>query len=61
MPFKSVGDEMSRFKKGDLHSGSHKGPKVTDAKQAIAIALSEKKKAASGQSALDGIKRATRK
>lgn len=36
---------MNEFKKGSLHSGSKKGPEVTNPKQAIAIALSEKRKA----------------
>jgi hypothetical protein len=36
---------MEEFKKGDLHSGSKKGPRVTNPKQAIAIALSEQRKA----------------
>lgn len=36
---------MEEFKKGSLHSGSKKGPKVTNPKQAIAIALSEQRKA----------------
>ncbi len=36
-----VADELHKFKEGTLHSGSKKGPKVTDRKQAIAIALSE--------------------
>ncbi len=35
---------MHEFKKGKLHSGSKKGPKVTNPKQAIAIALSEAKR-----------------
>ena len=35
---------MKEFKKGDLHSGSKKGPRVTNPKQAIAIALSEQRK-----------------
>ena len=38
---KRVSDELHKFKEGMLHSGSKKGPKVTDRKQAIAIALSE--------------------
>ena len=38
---KRVRDELSKFEAGSLHSGSRKGPKVTDWKQAIAIALSE--------------------
>jgi hypothetical protein len=38
---KRVKDELHKFKEGTLHSGCQKGPKVTDPKQAIAIALSE--------------------
>ena len=34
-------EEMNKFAKGDLHSGSKKGPIVTDRKQAIAISLNE--------------------
>ena len=44
MPFTSVGDELGRFKKGTLHSGSKNGPVVTNRKQAVAIALSEARK-----------------
>lgn len=36
---------MKEFKSGALHSGSKKGPVVKSRKQAIAIALSEAKKA----------------
>lgn len=32
---------MGEFKRGTLHSGSKKGPKVKSRQQAIAIALSE--------------------
>lgn len=32
---------MKEFKRGKLHSGSKKGPEVTNRKQAVAIALSE--------------------
>jgi hypothetical protein len=32
---------MGEFKRGELHSGSKKGPKVTNPKQAKAIAMSE--------------------
>lgn len=32
---------MKEYKEGELHSGSKKGPVVTNRKQAIAIALSE--------------------
>lgn len=35
---------MHEFGKGELHSGSKKGPKVTDKSQAIAIGYSEAKK-----------------
>lgn len=36
---------MDEWKSGKLHSGSKKGPIVTSQKQAIAIALSEQRKA----------------
>ena len=36
---------MHEFKEGKLHSGSKKGPEVESRKQAIAIALSEARKA----------------
>ena len=36
---------MKEYKAGALHSGSKKGPVVKSRKQAIAIALSEAKKA----------------
>ena len=36
---------MDEWKSGTLHSGSKKGPIVKNQKQAIAIALSEKRKA----------------
>ena len=35
---------MGEFKRGKLHSGSKKGPKVKSRKQAIAIALSEQRR-----------------
>ena len=35
---------MSEFKRGTLHSGSAHGPKVTNRKQAIAIALDEQRR-----------------
>lgn len=41
MPYDQV---MHKFKEGTLHSGSKKGPKVKNRKQAIAIMLSEKRK-----------------
>ena len=36
---------LNEFKAGTLRSGSKKGPKVKSSKQAIAIALSEERKA----------------
>jgi hypothetical protein len=47
MPYTEV---MHKFKTGNLHSGSKKGPKVSNPKQAIAIMLSEKRAAAKGKS-----------
>lgn len=35
---------MHEYKEDELHSGSKKGPKVSNPKQAIAIAISESKK-----------------
>lgn len=46
MPFDQV---MSKFKHGNLHSGSKNGPKVKNRKQAIAIMMSEKRKADNGK------------
>lgn len=40
-----VGKVMHEFKEGEPHSGSSSGPKVTSRKQAIAIGLSEARKA----------------
>lgn len=40
---------MHEYKEGDLHSGSKKGPRVKKRSQAIAIALSEAKKAKAGK------------
>ena len=48
---KDVRGIMEEFKSGELHSGSKSGPVVTNRKQAIAIALSEKRKQ-QGQSSL---------
>lgn len=36
---------MHEYKEGELHSGSKKGPMVSNPRQAIAIALSESRKA----------------
>jgi hypothetical protein len=44
-PKKVVGTEMHKFKRGDLHSGSKNGPKVKKRSQAVAIAMSEARKA----------------
>lgn len=54
---------MSKWGKGDLHSGSKSGPKVKNQKQAVAIMLSEKRAAKGGKKdyqskAVDGLKKA---
>ena len=43
-----VGKVMGEFKSGELHSGSKSGPVVKNRKQAVAIALSEARKAKKG-------------
>lgn len=42
---RKVAKVMDEFKAGKLHSGSKKGPEVTSRKQAVAIGLSEARKA----------------
>jgi len=42
---KKISKVMREYKEGKLKSGSKKGPKVKSRKQAIAIALSEARKA----------------
>jgi hypothetical protein len=42
---KKVTKVMKEYGKGELHSGSKKGPVVTNRKQAIAIGISEAKEA----------------
>lgn len=37
----AVKEVMGEFKRGTLHSGSGKGPKVKSRKQAVAIAMKE--------------------
>jgi hypothetical protein len=44
-----VGKVMHEYKHGELHSGSKQGPKVTSREQAIAIGMSEARKAAKGK------------
>lgn len=39
-----IADDMERYAKGKLHSGSKKGPVVKNPKQAIAISLSVARK-----------------
>ena len=43
---RKISKVLTEFKKGTLRSGSKKGPKVTNPKQAVAIAMSEGRKAA---------------
>ena len=40
----AVRSEVTKMNQGKLHSGSKRGPKVTNRKQAIAIGLSEARK-----------------
>jgi hypothetical protein len=40
---------LHEFKAGKLHSGSKKGPEVTNRKQAVAIALSEPRRGKKGK------------
>lgn len=60
MPYDEV---MHKWKTGQLHSGSKEGKKVTSQDQAIAIMLSEKRKAEGGdkeyqsKSAIKGLKK----
>jgi len=42
---KKIEDVMHEFKEGMLHSGSKRGPKVKSRRQALAIALSESRRA----------------
>jgi len=42
---KKIKKVMHEWKEGELHSGSKKGPVVKNQKQAVAIALSETRKA----------------
>jgi hypothetical protein len=44
MAKKKIKKAMHKWKEGTLHSGSKKGSKVTNRKQAVAIALSEARK-----------------
>ena len=60
MPWDEV---MHKWKTGELHSGSKGGPKVKGQKQAVAIMLSEKRKAQGGKKeyaskAVEGLKKA---
>jgi hypothetical protein len=59
MPWDEV---MHKYKHGQLHSGSDKGPQVKSRDQAIAIMMSEKRKAGAGKKeyqskAVNGLKK----
>ena len=64
MPWNEV---MHKWGAGNLHSGSKSGPKVGSQKQAVAIMLSEKRKAEGGnkeyqaKGSLEGLKRAAKR
>lgn len=47
---------MDEFETGTLHSGSKTGPKVTNRKQAVAIALSQQRKADTGGTGMGPLK-----
>jgi hypothetical protein len=47
---RKISKVLSEYKRGKLRSGSKKGPKVTSRPQAVAIALSEARKAAKRRS-----------
>jgi len=49
MPKTKVQKVMGEVKRGTLHSGSKKGPKVKSRKQAVAIALSEQRRSKRGR------------
>jgi len=53
-----IGKVMKEYKEGTLHSGSKKGPEVTNRRQAVAIALSEARKA--GKKAHGGVMKKAR-
>lgn len=38
---RKIGKTMGEFKRGKLHSGSKRGPRVKNRKQAVAIALNQ--------------------
>lgn len=57
MPWNEV---MGKFSKGKLHSGSKKGPIVKSRQQAIAIMLSEKRKASENPEYRANLKKAIR-
>lgn len=53
-PPKVMQTEMHKFKAGELHSGSKSGPVVKSRKQAIAIGLSEARRAGGKRPGLGG-------
>ena len=55
MPWDEV---MHKWGKGKLHSGSAKGPKVKNQKQAVAIMMSEKRKGTHERPSIAGLKAA---
>lgn len=50
-----VAKVMGEYKRGELHSGSKRGPVVKNRDQAVAIALSEQRKANRGGYAHGGV------
>lgn len=58
MPYNEV---FRKWKSGQLHSGSKHGPVVRNQRQAIAIYLSEKRKAAAGNKEYAATRKKTRR
>jgi hypothetical protein len=58
MPWQAV---PHKWKTGQLHSGSKKGPVVRDRDQMVAIMLSEKRKGTHEKASLAGLKHVSQK
>lgn len=48
-PREQVRQVMHEYKHGDLHSGSKRGPRVTNRREAIAIALNQARRGRRGR------------
>jgi len=52
---------MGEFKRGMLHSGSKRGPKVTSRKQAVAISINQAKREETGRKTRKRARKAARR